>query len=377
METKEGRKNYIDNIRWMTVVLVMIYHVIYIFNSQGVLSNFGVQGIAQVDGFLYIVYPWFMVLLFIVAGISAKYALVKRTGKEFAKDRAKRLLIPSIGVMFFAGWISGFVTNYYSDMFMGAGNQIPGFVKYLIYCVCGTGPMWFARELFLASMVLLLIRAIDKKDRLGSFCSRIKWWGFILLFFSLWGSSMILNTPMIEVYRNGIYINAFLMGYYIFSQDKVIEGLSRVKKFLLPLFLLAAAGYYAYIRIVIEPQATDNILTSVNYCSMSVLKNFYTNAYAWIAVLAIFSAAKDLLSFENRFTRYMSKANFGYYAFHYPCLSAVGFLTLEVCHLPIWACYIVNFFGMIILTTVLYLVVSKIPVLRALTLGIYRDKKKA
>lgn len=37
------RKNYLDNIRWITVVLVMVYHVIYLFNSQGVLSNFNVQ----------------------------------------------------------------------------------------------------------------------------------------------------------------------------------------------------------------------------------------------------------------------------------------------------------------------------------------------
>lgn len=25
------RKNYLDNIRWITVVLVMVYHVIYLF----------------------------------------------------------------------------------------------------------------------------------------------------------------------------------------------------------------------------------------------------------------------------------------------------------------------------------------------------------
>ena len=71
MNTKE-RKYYLDNIRWITVVLVMVYHVVYIFNSQGVLSNFGVQGIKLLDGFLYIVYPWFMMILFVVAGISAK-----------------------------------------------------------------------------------------------------------------------------------------------------------------------------------------------------------------------------------------------------------------------------------------------------------------
>lgn len=133
------RKNYLDNIRWMTVILVMVYHVVYIFNSQGVLSNFHVQGIEVLDGFLYIVYPWFMAILFVVAGASARYALSKRTGKAFLKDRLKRLIVPSIFVPIFFGWFCGWVTNFYGDMFQGNGDQIPGIVKYIIFCMSGEG----------------------------------------------------------------------------------------------------------------------------------------------------------------------------------------------------------------------------------------------
>ena len=35
------RKLYIDNIRWITVVLVVLYHVIYMFNG---IETFGVIG---------------------------------------------------------------------------------------------------------------------------------------------------------------------------------------------------------------------------------------------------------------------------------------------------------------------------------------------
>ncbi|MGN0495879.1 MAG: acyltransferase family protein [Lachnospiraceae bacterium] len=370
------RKNYLDNIRWITVVLVMVYHVIYLFNSQGVLSNFNVQGIEILDGFLYVVYPWFMVLLFVVAGISAKYALNKRTGKEFLIDRLKRLIVPSIFVVMFFGWISGWITDYFSDMFQGNGDQIPGIMKYLIYCMSGMGPMWFARELFYASVVLVIIRKIDKMHKLDALCDRMKWWGFIILFFSFWGSSFILNTPLIEVYRNGIYINSFLMGYYIFSNEKHLDVLQRAKKILVPCAVLCAVGYYAYIRIVIEPQATDNVLTTVAYTSKSVLNHPFTNIFAWITILAIFSIARTCLNFRNKFSAYMTKANFGYYALHYPCLCVVAFIAYEKLNLSIGACYIVNLFGMIILTTILYMVLSKIPVIRALTLGIYQRGKK-
>ena len=63
------RKYYLDNIRWMTVMLVVIYHVIYMYNAEGIPGVVGPitdQRIQYQDIFQYAVYPWFMPLLFIV-----------------------------------------------------------------------------------------------------------------------------------------------------------------------------------------------------------------------------------------------------------------------------------------------------------------------
>lgn len=76
------RLNYLDNIRWITVVIVVIYHIIYMFNCSGVISNMDAQGIPQMDAFLVFVYPWFMCLLFLVSGISARYSLQKEQIKN-------------------------------------------------------------------------------------------------------------------------------------------------------------------------------------------------------------------------------------------------------------------------------------------------------
>ena len=51
------RKTYIDNIRWMTVVIVVIYHVIYMFNgvvTSGVIGPFA--PVQYQDAFQYFVY---------------------------------------------------------------------------------------------------------------------------------------------------------------------------------------------------------------------------------------------------------------------------------------------------------------------------------
>ena len=101
------RKHWIDNLRWVTVLLVLFYHVFYFYNNKGVFG--GVGGFGDYpqckqyqDVVMYILYPWFMPLLFLLAGISARYALQKQSAKEWFKTRTRKLLVPgTIGLFVF------------------------------------------------------------------------------------------------------------------------------------------------------------------------------------------------------------------------------------------------------------------------------------
>ena len=81
------RRHWIDNLRWVTILLVLLYHVIYFYNNKGVFGGIGGfgNGPQYQDIVMYILYPWFMPLLFILAGISARYALEKQPAKEWFK----------------------------------------------------------------------------------------------------------------------------------------------------------------------------------------------------------------------------------------------------------------------------------------------------
>lgn len=55
-----------------------------VYNSMKSMLLGGVGSFREIqyqDGLLYFVYPWFMVLLFLIAGVSARYALEKTTAK--------------------------------------------------------------------------------------------------------------------------------------------------------------------------------------------------------------------------------------------------------------------------------------------------------
>lgn len=357
----EDRKHYIDNIRWITVVLVIFYHIIYIFNCSGVISNINVQGIPIMDCYLIFVYPWFMNLLFVVAGMSSKYSLNKRTNREFIKDRAKRILVPSIIGIFVYGWINGFITNQYTDMFGDKMDLIPGVmkyvVKYLIYCMMGIGPLWFCHVLFFGSSLLVLLRKIDKNEKLLEIGSKIKVWMLIPIFFVVWGSSRILNVPVVEVYRLGIYLLMFFLGYYIFSNEKIIEKLEKYSIYLM--LLTCVVGVLYVIKYY-----------GVNYTDSSILQNPITNAYAWLAIISILSFGKKYLNFSNKFSSYMSKNNFAFYALHYMIIVIWGYLTVTYLNLPFVLNYVVILIGTIIILPLLIEIVKRIPIVNRLILGI-------
>ncbi|MBR6483975.1 MAG: acyltransferase family protein, partial [Clostridiales bacterium] len=125
------RKSYLDNLRWVTVVLVVIYHVLYMYNGEGIVGTVGkITGleVQYYDAYQYLVYPWFMTLLFIVSGISARYSLSKRTGKEFIRIRTNKLLVPCTIGLFAFYFIQGYINASLSD---AASFDVPAPAMYL------------------------------------------------------------------------------------------------------------------------------------------------------------------------------------------------------------------------------------------------------
>lgn len=351
------RKYFIDNLRYGVVVSVIVYHVFYAFNSVGLIRNVDIPGIPALDVIEYILYPWFMAFLFLVAGISARYALQRRSHKEFLKERVRKLLIPSLAVMFLLGWGMGLINSYYYDMFQGNGDQIPGVAKYLIYCFCGIGPLWFCRELFLGSLLLLLVRRLDKKDRLWQLGGRVNFPVALLLFFLVWGSSQILNMPVVEVYRNGIYLCMFFLGYAVFSHEEVQDMLEKKK-----LLLLAAAVALGIVYVF--------RFWGINFAATANLKGPLVNAYAWIACLALLGCGKAWWDRETAFTRYMRGRSFGFFVLHNYLIVLFAWGIDVLLHpAAVWY-YVLEFVLLVLVMPVLYEILSRIPGLRRLFFGI-------
>jgi len=354
MDVNVSRKHFIDNIRSITVLIVIVYHVAYLFNSAGVVSNIGKTGIQVFDALCYFVNPWLMTIMFLVAGISARYALQKRAGKQFLKERTQKLLVPFIGGIFLLGWITGWVTNQYNDIF--TGSYVPTLLKYFIFCLIGMGPLWFNLELLFVSMVLLIFCKIDKNDRLTALAGKANIFVSLVLFLPFWGSSFLLNTPLITVFRNGIYLFVFLSGYYFFSQEKIIEILA---KFRFP--LLITGIIFGIIEVY--------CFYGKNFGDNSFLQYPLTNIYSWIMMLAILGCSQKYFNKTNKLLDYIKSRSFFWYLCHYPIMVFIAYFLTSVFNLPMFFNYILLLVLASGITIVFCEIVRLIPVFRYLLFG--------
>jgi surface polysaccharide O-acyltransferase-like enzyme len=359
VELKSSRKIFIDNIRSINVLIVIVYHVIYLFNSVGVPKTIEKTGIKDLDVFLYFVYPWLMNLMFLLAGISARYALQKRTGKQFLGERVRKLIIPIIGGMFLLAWINGWVANHYFNFF--GENDTPVFIKYINYCF-NIGPLWFNLQLFIVSIVLLLILLIDRKDSFWTLAGKSNFIVILALALPFWGSSFLLNVPVVTVFRNGIYIFVFLVGYFVFSQNKIHEMLVkfRLLLFLVGVILGIINVYYFF---------------GQNYAADECLQHPLTNVYAWIMMLGILGVSQKYFNGTNKFLEYIKSRSFYWYLTHMPIMAFFAHILTTLFKLPLILNYVLLLFITFIITIIFCEIVLLIPVLRYLLFGIKKTKK--
>ena len=356
------RRYYLDNVRWMTVVLVVIYHVIYMYNgiaTDGVIGPFYER--QYQDGIQYILYPWFMMLLFVVAGMSSRYYLEKHTVKEFIDSRTRKLLVPSTIGLFVVGWVQGYISMSISDAFNTISDTVPRFALYLIMVLSGTGVLWFIQLLWIFSLLLALIRKFEKGS-LYEFCGRINVVGMILLVIPVYLSGLVLNAPVIVVYRFGIYGVVFFLGYFVFAHDEAIDRLSEYAFPLIGAMVILGVTY-----IVLH--FGDNYAVAPTVSSVSAV------AYGWTASLAILGSMKRWGNAMPELAGTMSKRSFGMYVFHYLPLSATAYLLHKYTELSAVPSYFLTAIAAFLGSFVLYEVISRIPVIRWCVLGIKKEKK--
>jgi peptidoglycan/LPS O-acetylase OafA/YrhL len=156
------------------------------------------------------------------------------------------------------------------------------------------------------------------------------------------------------VLRPQLYFYLFLLGYYVFSRDEILE---KLKKGALPLALTAIVSCVGQL-IYCFGGGSFGLNGKYDY---TISCNFILPAiYAYIAMLAVLGCAGRWFDQHNKFTAYMAGRSFGFYVFHYIVLVYAADITVNYLQVDIILRYAVTFLiasaGTVLLTEVIRLI---------------------
>lgn len=299
------RKHYIDNLRWITLLILIPYHTAMAWNVWGEPNYIYFEGNRWISSIIVFFSSYFMPLLFVLAGVSTKFALQKRTNKEYLIERVKRLFIPflfgTIVLMPIMAYLADRFNCSYSGGFLE--HYAVFFTRYtdLIGADGGfsLGQFWFLLYLLIISVVGVGIIALSKRFVLKTKIT-IPLWLVCALGFPLPLLSELLSIGGKSLVE---YTYLFMLGYFIFADERLI---CKVEK---KCWLLSGIGLVATILNVYLFIWTDQEFVLLN----TIVK--YVSE--WIMIIALLGLAKKYLNVSGKVADYMNKRSFLFYIYHF------------------------------------------------------------
>lgn len=347
-QKKETRKHYIDNLRNLTILLLFPVHTFMIWNNFG--SRFYIwQGENKMlSTLIVLVNPWFMPILFVLAGMSARYALEKRTNKEFVIQRVSKLLIPFVSGMIF---LVPFQTLYARRFFDNYEGSLSDNWKYFFTHLTDfsgydgaftPGHLWFVLFLFLISMVTLFLFRLVPYEKLAVSVEKMLVFEVLLLFIPIWLMYYMGNFGGFSIGKD---LALYLIGYYVLSNDLIIEKLERNIKWLAALCVIGT------------------IVSVAIYYRFCYYGDLWVNFIGWISILVLLVVGKRFLNKGTAFTEYFNKASYPIYILHQSILVALAYYVVRVSDVLLIQIFGI-YMGSFLLTVLAYHLIKLIPVVR-------------
>jgi glucans biosynthesis protein C len=195
-----ARLLYIDNLRWVMIMLVVSMHAACTYSHLGSWYYMEDSPVSVAETGIFATYQatlqsFFMGFLFFIAGYFVPGAYDKKGAAKFIRDRAFRLGLPLLFFVFVLQPIS----IYCIGLFHGEDVAPRGFgdlyARYIINgrWLGGTGPLWFCEALLIFCLGYALFRTfrpgsngqhpeapVHPAKRVGILPGNLKIWGLIL-----------------------------------------------------------------------------------------------------------------------------------------------------------------------------------------------------
>jgi surface polysaccharide O-acyltransferase-like enzyme len=335
---KQERMFFVDNLRLMVIVLVVILHVAVTYSGLG--GWYYKEGRPLGEGallffavFQCFLQAFFMGTLFMVAGYFAAASLKSKGTREFLKGRMIRLGIPTLFYMlvinpgtvyFLKDWDHTLYPVTFSDFYF---RYITG-----LHFIGGTGPMWFALALLIFCVVYALALTVtgaqDTSDTSGIGASE-RPFPVLLPFLLVLAVSALAFLLRLE-WPIGSNVSNMQLGYFsqyiiLFCFGIVAHGrgwfatieYSHAKKCLLAAFsgIPLLLGFIVFMRVF---EDNESFRGGMNWQSLAfAVWESFTGVFMSVGLVGVL---REKWNTQGDFAKSMSASAFAVYVFHPPLL---------------------------------------------------------
>ena len=338
MNSNPERRHDVDWLRVLAVLLLIYFHSAVIFSTGKYYVKNEERSLAMTV-FVTFVSQWHMPLFFLIAGAATRFSLDRRTGRQYVRERFKRLFIPFIfgtlvivppQVYYLLRSNPQYHDSYFQfyPHFFTFDFATPGYAGTFEW-----GHLWFVLYLFLFSLIALPLFLYLKREtgrrfisKLAAFCEKP---GTIFLFGlppAAIESALRARYPGYQNLYNDwanvlTYMTVFIYGYIFFSDARIGQAIEKHGKSALVLGLACTLVAFA-LAFTGHAPAPDY---SLGWILFVILRTF--SAMFWL--IAILSFAMKYLNFDNKLLRYANEAAYPFYILHQTVIVAIGFYVVR------------------------------------------------
>lgn len=323
------RRYYIDNLRTFSILLLIPYHASMAWNTWGEPNYITLDANKAISSIVVFLSPYYMPLLFLLAGTAAKLALGKRTYGQYVYERCKKLLLTSSLGIFFLMPVMTYIADKYN--FGYAGNM---FSHYRVFFTKITdltgadggfsiGQFWFTVYLFVISAVSISVIVLLQKETAEPRNAP-------LYVICLSGVPLLFLSDILSVGGKSLaeYTYLFLLGYFLFSNEAAIDKISRHSILFLSVGVVSALlNTYLFVW-------SDTAYPLINTAAKT--------AAEWFMLLALMGIGKRYLNFSGRILSRLAHQSFLFYIFHYIWVVLFQYLLYGICGSNTAALYIMT-----------------------------------
>jgi glucan biosynthesis protein C len=333
------RLHYLDTLRVLAVFMVFLLHAAVPFTMMDWQVNNAETSVAASVFFIAFLAPWGMPFFFLLAGATAWFALRRRTARQFAGERVRRLLIPFLvgsvlitPLLAYIEWMSrtdikgNYAGSYLQFLFVERfGGWNPLLFGWLGY------HLWFLGFLFTFSLIALPL-FIWLKGEAGR---RIVVWlarlcehrgGVLVFILPLVLIQLSLRPYFPDEHNWGDFFHHlvfFLAGYLFYADERFLRAVRRDRWLVLGVAVASFLGLTVTVGL-----GEDSWLSDPSVPWFYVLWALMP-IDAWCWSLTMLFVGMRFLDFSNKWARYGQEAVVPFYVLHYPVVLTIAFYVVQ------------------------------------------------